>query len=83
MGGNIACFIVGAGVLLVGMIAGVGLIIVYRERICRPSGHERGPRHAQRAEQRREEDGRGHGGSREAWKGEENEPRSRSLRRAY
>lgn len=83
MGSYVVCFCGGVATLLVGMAAGAVLIVFYKERICSPSGHERGPRHAPRAEQRRAEDGRGHGGSCEAWNAEENEPRSRSLRRAY
>lgn len=37
MAGNIACFVIGAMVLLCGVVTGVAVIVIWRDRMYRPA----------------------------------------------
>ena len=63
MGSYVICFCGGVATLLLGMAAGVKLILFYKERMCRPP-----------EQQRKEQENRPHKEAQER-RGEENAPR--------
>ena len=54
MAGNVICFVIGAFVLLLGVVTGVAVILIWRDRMYRPApmreyyDGENAPRHGRR-----------------------------------